>query len=323
MTKTTKELSVIIPAYNMQDYLERCLKSLIPAIDILDVIVVNDGSTDDTIKIAKQYFKKYPDSITVIDKENGGHGSAVNAGVKIAKGKYLRVLDADDWFSSADLEQYLKVLHTEPADLIVTEYSRDDLKKIENIKLNYFEYEKPFKLNKIQELSPKLQIEFLAIHSITVKTENYRREAELLEKTFYEDQEFVAKAILAADNFVVLPFNIYQYYIGRADQSVSPKKQFKHREDHARVITRLVELYVSCKNAVKKEILAARIKEIYKTHYWIYNYNSESTFKERRECKRFCRTTKKQFSELDGAVSTGFKMRLFIGRIKNKLKGKK
>ena len=323
MTKTTKELSVIIPAYNMQDYLERCLKSLIPVIDKLDVVIVNDGSADGTIKIAGQYSKKYPGSITVIDKENGGHGSTINAGVKIAKGKYLRVLDADDWFAPTDLEQYLKILHEEPADLIVTEYSRGDLKETERVKLDYFEYEKTFKLDKIQELSPKLQIEFLAIHSITVKTENYRREAELLEKTFYEDQEFVAKAILAADNFVVLPFNIYQYYIGRADQSVSPKKQFKHREDHARVITRLVELYVSCKNAVKKEILAARIKEIYKTHYWIYNYNSESTFKERRECKRFCRTTKKQFSELDGAVSTGFKMRLFIGRIKNKLKGKK
>jgi glycosyltransferase involved in cell wall biosynthesis len=323
VTKTAKELSIIIPAYNMQDYLGRCLDSLVPVIDRLDVIIVNDGSVDDTAKVAEKYLKKYPKSITVINKENGGHGSTINAGVKVAKGKYLRVLDADDWFLATDIENYLKDLANEPADLVVTEYSRGDLEKTERIKLDYFEYGKPLRPNKIQELTPKEQIEFLAIHSITIKTENFRHQAELLENTFYEDQEFVAKAILAADNFITLPYNIYQYFIGRDGQSVSPEKQFKHRNEHARVITRLVELYTSCSDKTKKEILAARIKEIYKTHYWIYNYNNESTSKDRRECKEFCRATKKQFEKLDSEVTTGFRIRLYIGRIKNRLKGKK
>ena len=91
-----KQLSIIIPAYNVSPYIERCLDSVTEDTDllkVLDVIVINDGSTDDTLEKIKRYEKMFPDSLRVIDKENGGHGSGINRGVQEAKGKYLKVLD--------------------------------------------------------------------------------------------------------------------------------------------------------------------------------------------------------------------------------------
>ncbi len=103
-------LSVIIPSYNTEIYLARCLDSLLYHSDILkqlDIIVVNDGSKDHTSEIAQEYQAKFPDTITVINKENGGHGSTINAGIKVAQGKYLKVLDSDDWVNINDFGNFV------------------------------------------------------------------------------------------------------------------------------------------------------------------------------------------------------------------------
>ena len=107
---STKLLSIVVPTYNMSAYLCRCLDSVtrddVP--DTLELIVVNDGSTDNSLSIMQEYAKKRPDIINIIDKTNGHYGSCVNAALKVATGKYFRILDADDWLDTEQLIQFLK-----------------------------------------------------------------------------------------------------------------------------------------------------------------------------------------------------------------------
>ena len=110
----TKILSIVIPSYNMQDYLPACLDSLVvddPALfAALDIIVVNDGSKDKTSAIAHDYAARYPDVIRVIDKPNGNYGSCVNRGLAEARGVFIKVLDADDTFDTAAFKQFIRRL---------------------------------------------------------------------------------------------------------------------------------------------------------------------------------------------------------------------
>ena len=108
-----KLLTIVVPSYNMEKYLRRGLESLIvqdSLLEMLDVIVVNDGSKDRTSEIAHEFAEKYPRSFRVVDKSNGHYGSCVNVGLKMAVGAYVRILDADDSFNKPGLEHLLKFL---------------------------------------------------------------------------------------------------------------------------------------------------------------------------------------------------------------------
>lgn len=117
-----KILSVIIPSYNSKPYLDKCLGSLVvpELMDKIDVIVVNDGSTDGSESICEEYIEKYPDSYSLINKENGGHGSAINAGAEKARGRYMKVLDADDWFLTESIPEFIGKLENASADVVLT-----------------------------------------------------------------------------------------------------------------------------------------------------------------------------------------------------------
>ena len=122
MIMSEKILSVIIPSYNSRPYLDKCLGSLVvpDIMDKLDVIVVNDGSTDGSESICDDYIVKYPDSFSLINKENGGHGSAINAGAEKARGRYMKVLDADDWFLTESIPEFVSRLESAQADVVLT-----------------------------------------------------------------------------------------------------------------------------------------------------------------------------------------------------------
>ena len=98
-----KLISFVVPCYNSQAYMKKCVDSLLVAGEDAEIIIVNDGSTDITLKIAKTYRANFPSIVRVIDKPNGGHGSGVNAGLKVAEGLYFKVVDSDDWLDKAAL----------------------------------------------------------------------------------------------------------------------------------------------------------------------------------------------------------------------------
>ena len=114
-----KLLSIAVPCYNSQDYMRNCVDSLLKGGELVEILIVNDGSKDNTVAVAQQYVDKYPDSVRIIDKENGGHGSTINAGIREATGKYFKVVDGDDWVDSVALQNLLDFLKDHDADLII------------------------------------------------------------------------------------------------------------------------------------------------------------------------------------------------------------
>ena len=122
-----KVLTILVPVYNTEKYIRRCLASLLgpEVLESIEVLVINDGSKDHSSEIAREYVEKYPDTVVLVDKENGGHGSTINAGVERAKGKYFRVLDSDDWFNTVEFVEYVNRLQSEDADLVVTDYRKE------------------------------------------------------------------------------------------------------------------------------------------------------------------------------------------------------
>ena len=117
-----KLLSIVIPTYNTEQYLRRCLDSVLTSevLPELEVLVVNDGSKDRSPEIAREYEARYPDTVTLIDKENGGHGSTINEGLRAATGKYFRVLDSDDWFDTCNFVKFFAALHDCDEDVVIT-----------------------------------------------------------------------------------------------------------------------------------------------------------------------------------------------------------
>ena len=119
-----KILTIIIPTYNMSEYLDTCLKSLIIESNLLEVLIINDGSKDNSLDIAKKYEKKYPHIFRTIDKPNGNYGSCINRGLKEATGKYVKVLDADDKFNTDNLMNLVEIAQETNVDAFITDFSK-------------------------------------------------------------------------------------------------------------------------------------------------------------------------------------------------------
>lgn len=203
-----KILTVIVPSYNMEKYLPKCLGSLIVApelMDKLEVIVVNDGSKDRTSEVAHEFKAKYPQTFKVIDKANGHYGSCINAGLKVACGTYVKILDADDSFDTDQFSAYLRTLKV-GADAVLNDYVLIDnsgnlleTKYVSNVEPNS-----------------------LAMHGISYRTQllhdiNYSQ----TEGIPYTDTEWATIPMLYARNIVSTHLVVYKYMLGREGQSVN------------------------------------------------------------------------------------------------------
>lgn len=289
-----KVLSIIVPAYNVELYLARCLDSVVYSEDILnllDIIVVNDGSTDNTIKVAKKYQAKYPGCIRIIDKENGGHGSAINIGVKQAIGKYVRVLDADDWFNIIDFKNYVVKLQDADADLICTNYKQDILAN-NNAIIEYdfknYKHDKIYDISCVNDTIDKDDFFFqFSIPSMTIKLEALKKEwgDGIMEKTFYVDQCYIVKVLSSAKNFVFWDFDIYRYFVGRPNQSVNYASFFQHRKDHEKVLRWLIQT-VKKGPGILNLAFEKQIFLMLETHFGIY-INNSLTDSQKNEIKTF------------------------------------
>lgn len=221
-----KILTISIAAYNMEAYLEDALLSLANTelLHLLDVIIVNDGSTDGTPDIASRYVEKYPGSFTLVNKENGGYGSTINCSLKLAKGKYIKVLDGDDWVETANMSSFLNFLLETDADVVFTQYSCYKHDKDLLIDIKDLPYKANVKLN-ISELKE------IKMHTLSVKTDLVRN-IEITENCFYTDVEWFLKAVLCCNTLIAFPVNIYCYRLEREGQSVSDLGYIKHISEH-------------------------------------------------------------------------------------------
>lgn len=248
-----KLISIVVPSYNSDKYLSKCVESLLVGGDDVEIIIVNDGSTDKTLDIAKGYSEKYPNIVKVVDKENGGHGDAICSGLKVATGKYFKVCDSDDWF---DDKAYLEVL---------SEMKKCVLENKEiDLFLSNFVYERVFenkrKTMKYSDTLPTLTVlnwdnfklhygRYILMHSVIYRTEILKESNLTLPKhTFYVDNLFVYIPLEYVKKIYYIDADLYRYYIGRDDQSVNEKNMIKRIDQQIFVNKEMVDIYLNLKD---------------------------------------------------------------------------
>lgn len=244
-----KLLSIAIPCYNSQEYMERCIKSLLPGGDDVEIIIVDDGSYDMTPEIADAYEKKYPKIIKTVHQENGGHGEAVNTGIKHATGLFFKVVDSDDW---VDLDSYRKILDT-LRDIAGSDHTLDML-------VSNFVYEKEgAKHKKVMKYTSALKQDriftwsdvrhlrkgqYLLMHSVIYRTKLLRDCGLSLPKhTFYVDNLYVYEPLPYVKTIYYLNVDFYRYYIGRSDQSVNEDVMIQRIDQQIKVNKIMIEAY--------------------------------------------------------------------------------
>ena len=232
-----KILTISIAAYNAEKFIGKAIESVLnlSVVDDIELIIVNDGSSDNTFKIAEEYRIKYPNTIFVIDKTNGGYGSTINSSVKIAKGKYFKQLDADDWYVNDNLAHFIDYLKKTEADLVVTPFFKY-FETTKNIELIDIHSNIPSEETMVQEVEFKGN---LAMHELAVKLP-IMREITITEKCFYTDNEYTFFPLIKAKTISYYGNPIYVYRIGREGQSVSLAGARKHYKDTMKVAQSLI-----------------------------------------------------------------------------------
>ena len=242
-----KTLTFVVPAYNMTEYLERCVMSLIAAKrnDDIEVLIVDDGSSDGTLEMAQKFEARYPGIVRAIHQENKGHGGAVNTGIAAASGMYVKVVDADDWVGPESLEQVMAVLReeadsTEPIDMLVTNYVYDKVGKRNKHVVNFRHAMKAGERLTWNDLGHFGLAEYILMHALTYRTAVVRESGmQLPEHTFYVDFIYAYQPFPWVKTMKYLDTPFYHYFIGRDGQSVQTDVMIK-RVDQLRLVNRLM-----------------------------------------------------------------------------------
>ena len=222
-----KLLSIAIPCYNSQDYMENCIESLLVGGEEVEILIVDDGSSDRTAEIADDYARKYPTIVKAIHQENGGHGEAVNAGIRNATGLYFKVVDSDDWVNKEAYVQILKTLYEllrgpQTVDLLISNFVYE---KQGATRKKIMQYRKCLPQDRIfgwEEVKHMPKGKYLLMHSMIYRTKLLHEcNLELPKHTFYVDNLFAFEPLPYVKNLYYLDVNFYRYFIGRDDQSVN------------------------------------------------------------------------------------------------------
>ena len=253
-----KLLTFTVPCYNSQDYMRRCVDSLLIGGEDVEIIIVDDGSSDDTGAIADAYAEKYPSIVRAIHQENGGHGAGLNAGLNHATGLYFKVVDSDDWVDEASYRQILDALHNLCSagcmlDMMISNfvYEKEGAKhksatRYHNIlpqgQLFGWEETRNFKIGK-----------YILMHSVIYRTDMLKLSQMRLPKhTFYVDNIYVYYPLPHVRKIYYLDVDFYRYFIGREDQSVNEKVMIARVDQQIFVTKTMIDMYQLKKVTSKK-----------------------------------------------------------------------
>lgn len=239
-----KVLSIIIPAYNSECFLDKCVGSLLheQVLPELDIIIVNDGSKDNTARVAQKYCDQYPESVRLINQENKGHGGALNTGCAAAVGKCLKVIDADDWVETQNLPEFVRLLKTCDSDVVLTHHHTVDISngEIKNWKSYPEVFGKGYSFDEITASWGSFE-RSLTLHGITYNTAFYQKHGyRLSEYVFYEDYEYASFPCCYASSVTPFDLFLYDYRIGDVNQSVSDSNQLKRIGHTETVLKRML-----------------------------------------------------------------------------------
>lgn len=274
-----KLLTIIVPSYNMEKYLEKDLNSLVLPSDLMkkiEVIVVNDGSGDRTSDIAHEFEKSYNESVKVIDKDNGNYGSCINAGLKKSSGTFVKILDADDYFNTENLSQFVTELEKseirdEKVDVFFTDYHTVD----ENGNLiKGYKQEMPNNRAIAITDSDCVFFEKIQHHCIayrrSILVDNLYHQSE---KIPYTDQEWITIPLLYVNVIKYVPIDLYQYLLGRTGQTMDKKVISKSAKAHIDIGERMINVWNntnSNSHHLNKNIVKYRLVKYYEYIYKLF-----------------------------------------------------
>ena len=246
-----KLLTFAVPCYNSEAYMEKCIRSLLTGGEDVEIIIVDDGSRDGTAAIADRFAAEYPTIVKAVHQENGGHGEAVNAGLRNATGLYFKVVDSDDWVNQEAYEKVLstlkRLLHEQQViDMMICNYVCEKqgalIKKVMRYK-TAFPREEVFGWNNVKFLHKG---QYILMHSVIYRTKMlYDCGLELPKHTFYVDNIFVFDPLPYVKQMYYLDVNFYRYFIGREDQSVNEQVMIGRIDQQIRVTKILIDKMVS------------------------------------------------------------------------------
>lgn len=249
LKKDMKLLTIAIPSYNSHDYLRNAIDSMMIDNDELEVLVIDDGSKDDTLEIGKEYEKKYPGIVRAIHKENGGHGDAVMTGIKNASGLFFKVVDSDDWLDSSALKELMGKLKefndsNDMPDAVITNFVYDRVCTNEK---NVVDFHKVLPVGKFfgWEDTKKFKTgQYILMHSLTYRTSVLRDcNFDLPKHTYYVDELYCTIPLKLVEKMYYLNVCLYHYYIGRCNQSVQEQVMIKNIDQSILVNTLVAEGY--------------------------------------------------------------------------------
>lgn len=241
-----KILSVAIPCYNSEAYMRKCIESMLPGGEDIEILIVDDGSKkDNTAAIADSYQEKYPTIVKAIHQENGGHGEAVNTGIANASGVYFKVVDSDDWVDSDVLLKIIGLLKEliagpDTVDMFISNYIYD---KVGQKRKRIMQYHSAMPTERVftwEEMGNMRLGHYILMHSVIYRTGLLRECGLKLPKhTFYVDNIFVFQPLPHVKKMYYLDVNFYRYFIGREDQSVNEKIMIG-RIDQQILVTKII-----------------------------------------------------------------------------------
>ncbi len=250
MKKTHKKiLSVAIPSYNSQDYMRHCIDTLLVGGEDVEIIIVNDGSKDNTAAIADEYAAKYPTIVKAVHQENGGHGDAVNTGLRHSTGEFFKVVDSDDWVDTNAYTKLLKVMKElltkeEQVDMLISNYVYE---KVGAKKKRVIHYRNCMPIEEIftwDDIGHFKVDQYILMHSVIYRTQLLKDcNLQLPKHTFYVDNIFVFFPLPYVKNMYYVDVNFYRYFIGRQDQSVTMENMIKRIDQQLRVTKLMIDYF--------------------------------------------------------------------------------
>ncbi len=278
-----KLLSIIVPAYNMEAYLAQCVESVLrtPSLAQVEIIIVNDGSKDKTLRIAQQYAERYADTVRVVDKPNGNYGSTINAALPLVRGEYVKILDADDCFDGSRVAEFLTFLRKmQGVDMVITPFIEVYKRRKHRVEYNiysrkFYEYGKSYNAEKIFGDGV---IRYFMMHGVCYRTELLRKMNYIQsEGISYTDQEWVFYPLFYIKTIAFADIPLYRYNLSREGQTMDSKVQMRSLAQLVAVTEGIARYFISSSRSVKstvrlqflRNMVADKVRIVYRKYLLI------------------------------------------------------
>lgn len=265
----SKLLTIVVPCYNSAAYMRRSIDSLLVGGDEVEVLVVDDGSWDATAQIADEYARAYPGVVRAIHQANGGHGAAINTGLAHARGRYIKIVDSDDWLEAGAYAQVLDLLRSfapgsGDVDVLISNFVYEKVDKRNKTAVRYTNALPAGRVLGWDQVGRFRKAQYILMHSLIYRTDLLRETGLVLpEHTFYVDNLYAYVPLRAARRLYYLDVDLYRYYIGRADQSVNENVMISRVDQQLRINLAMMEHL----STVRTDPTTPKALERYLLHY--------------------------------------------------------